>query len=365
MKRKILFLVNHEIVIYNFRKEIVEKIIEMGDEVYISSPHGKKIEKLIKLGAIHLPIKIKRRSINIFADIILIFNYLKTIKKVKPSIILSFTIKPNIYGGLISRLLKIPIIMNITGLGSSVENNNYFKFIIFFLYKLALKNKNLVFFQNQENIEFMVKHRLIKENYQLLPGSGVNLNLFNFNKYPIDSKIIFLFVGRIMKEKGIDYFLNAAEYIKSKFNNVEFHIVGNFEENYEDKFENLIKRKIINFHGNSDDVRKYYIESHCIINPTYYAEGMSNVLLEASAIGRPIIAFNRSGCKEIIENNRNGFLVETLSQLQLNEVIEKFIALPFESKEKMGIYGRKKIEIEFDRQIVVNAYIKKINEILS
>lgn len=360
--RKILILANNDIGLYKFRKELIEKLL-LEYEVYISLPYGEFVKELIVMGCKFIDTTIDRRGTNPITDLRLMISYRSIIKEIKPDIVLTYTIKPNIYGGLICRLMSIPCLANITGLGTAVENGGFLQKLTLFLYKISLKKAFCVFFQNNENAEYFLNKKIIRGNYKLIPGSGVNLNFYNVFEYPSEETIVFLFVSRVMKQKGIDQFLDAACYFKSKYSNVEFHIVGFCEEDYEDKLDKMQREGIINYHGMQNDVRVFYKISHCIIHPSYYPEGMSNVLLESAACGRPIITTYRSGCREIVDDGINGYLIEPKNSYDLIEKMEKFILLPFDEKRKMGLAGRKKVENQFDRRIVVENYIKEIRKI--
>ena len=249
-------------------------------------------------------------------------------KDIKPDIVLSYTIKPNIYGGIASRSLKIPQIANITGLGTATENPGITQKFIVWLYKIAFKKTKKVFFQNEENCEFFMKHKINICSYDILPGSGVNLSRYRISEYPDDNKVKFLFISRIMKEKGIDFYLSTANTTRNKYDNVD----------------------------------EFLKDIHCVIHPTYYPEGMSNVLLECCASGRPIITTDRSGCREIVDDGINGYMVRVKNQEDLDNAVEKFLVLSNEQRKAMGIAGRKKVEEQFDRQIVVNKYMEEIRK---
>lgn len=358
--KKVLILVNHDVVIYNFRLEIVEKLLEENYEVYISSPYGERIDDLIKLGCTYIETSISRHGTNVVEDFKLILNYRKILKTIKPDMVLSFTIKPNIYGGIACRLLNIPYIANITGLGTAVEKEGIMQKVTVGLYKVAFKKIKCVFFQNEENQQFFFDRKIALGKHRLIPGSGVNLNRFPLLEYPSDGKIRFVFISRIMKEKGIDYYLEAAVYIREKYPNTEFHICGFCEEAYEDKLKEYEDKGIIIYHGMVRNVIEVLRDTHCTIHPTYYPEGMSNVLLESAACGKPIITTNRSGCREIIVEGSNGFIVQQKDSRDLIKKIEQFLSLSYEEKRNMGLEGRKKMIREFDRKIVVDAYIAKI-----
>ncbi|MEF2246816.1 glycosyltransferase family 4 protein [Paenibacillus sp. IITD108] len=358
--KKVLILVNHEVVIYNFRKELVERLLEEGKEVYISCPYGERIDELREMGCKYIEASIERHGTNAVEELKLLLYYFKIMRQIKPDVVLSYTIKPNIYGGMASRFLRIPYIANITGLGTAVEKKGLMQKISVALYKIAFKKINCVFFQNSENQEFFSKKKIALGRHRLIPGSGVNLRHFNELEYPQDNTVEFIFISRIMKEKGIDQYLEAAEYIREKYSFTRFHILGFCEEAYEEKLESLEERGIIEYHGMQKDIRPFLEKTHCTIHPTYYPEGMSNVLLESAASGRPVITTNRSGCREIVDDGVTGFIVEQRNSMDLIEKIELFLNSTNEHKREMGLAGRMKVEKEFDRQIVVEAYMKEI-----
>src|SRR5699024_6886209 len=313
------------------------------------------------MGCVCIDVALDRRGMNPITDFKLLSKYNKIIKKIKPNAILSYTVKPNIYGGLICRKLKIPFFPNVTGLGTAVENESFIQKVLVQMYRTAYKKAECVFFQNEENKKFFKDQNINIKNSKVIPGSGVNTEYFSLLPYPSDEKIHFVFISRIMKEKGIDQYLDAAQYIKNKYPNTEFHVLGYCEEDYEDKLNKMQAEGMIQYHGMVDDVREFHKISHCTIHPTYYPEGMSNVLLESAASGRPIITTNRSGCREIVEEGVNGYIAEQQNNQDLTDKIEVFLKLSFKDKKEMGLAGRKKIEKEFDRQIVVDTYTEEIN----
>lgn len=359
---KILILANNDIGLYKFRKELIEELIK-HNEVFISLPGGEFVKELVNMGCIFIDTKLNRRSINPFSDLRLLIAYKKIFREVKPDVVLTYTIKPNIYGGIICRLTKTPYISNITGLGTALENSGFLQNVTILLYKAALKKARCVFFQNRENTDFMNRKGIIKGKQRIIPGSGVNLDYYKILDYPSDENINFLFISRVMKEKGIEQYIETAKYITEKYPCARFHICGFCEEEYEENLEDLQKQGIITYHGMVRDVREILKETHCTIHPSYYPEGMSNVLLESAACGRPIITTNRSGCREIVEDGINGYLVEQKNTQDLIEKVEKFINLSFDEKMQMGLAGRSKVEKEFDRQIVINAYLEELKNI--
>lgn len=362
---RILVLANFGMGLYKFRKELLEELIKKNNEVYVSLPKDEYVPMLEKMGCRYVQTQLERRGTNPITDIKLLFSYVAMIRRIKPNVVLTYTIKPNVYGGMACRITKTPYIPNITGLGTALENSGILQRVTSCLYKVALREASRVFVQNTENANFMVEKGIIKGKLRLIPGSGVNLDHYQVLDYPReDVAVRFLFISRVMKQKGIEEYLAAAKYIKDRYPKTEFHILGFCEEAYEQKLSDLDARGIIQYHGIRNDVRKFHAISHCTIHPTYYPEGMSNVLLESAACGRPIITTDRSGCREIVDDGINGYVVEQQNSQDLIDKIEKFLALSYEEKKQMGLAGRVKVEQEFDRQIVVDAYMDEIKEIL-
>jgi|SRR5699024_2036077 len=359
--KKVLILVNHDVVIYNFRLELVERLLEENYYVYISSPYGERIDDLKELGCKFIETPISRHGTSIKEDFNLILKYREMMKWIRPDIVLTFTIKPNIYGGMAASSLDIPFIANITGLGTAVENGGIMQKVTTQLYRIAFQKVKCVFFQNEENKQFFIDRNIAMGKHQLIPGSGVNLERFPLLEYPKEDDIIrFVFISRIMKEKGIDQYLEAAEYIKDKYPYTEFHICGFYEENYEDILKDYMRRNIVIYHGMVKNITEILKYTHCTILPSYH-EGMSNVLLESAACGRPIITTDISGCREVVDIGENGFLVKLKNTKSLIDGIETFLNLTYDQILNLGLKSRKKVEKKFNRDIVVQTYINKIN----
>ena len=361
---KILILANNDVGLYNFRKELIQKLIELKNEVYISLPKGERVKDLIEIGCKFFETPVDRRGTNLVKDFKLLIKYKKILKKLEPDIVLTYTVKPNIYGGIMCRLYKIPYICNITGLGTATENKSIIQKLILFLYKIALKNVKCCFVQNEENLKFLKDNKIVKkeEKYQLIPGSGVNLEQFKVLPYPKEEKYIkFLFISRIMKEKGIEQYIELAKSMKNE--NLEFHILGFCEQEYEKVLKELQEKNLIFYHGMQKNIIPYLKDWSCLVHRSYYPEGRSNVLLEASASGRPVITTNRSGCKEIVEDGKTGFIVKPRDSEELIKKVEQFINIPRKDRCEMGLKARKKVEREFDRNIIITAYLEQINKI--
>jgi len=365
MVKRFLVLSNSFIGLYSFRKEVIQAIIDKGYEVFISCPidDPDKARWFEDCGCSIIETDFNRKGTNPISDIKLVFRYRSIIKQIIPNAVLSYTIKPNLYGGMASQLCRVPQIANVTGLGSAVENPGWLQRLTILLYKIGLRKAKKVFFQNQANLDFCIRQRMIRGNRSLIPGSGVNLSYHSLQEYPSDGVIKFVFISRLLKEKGIEEYLGAAVKIKSLYPNTEFHIVGPCEEAYNEQLAQLQGSGVVVYHGPQSDVRPFIGSVHCTVHPSYYPEGMSNVLLESCAAGRPIITTNRPGCGEIVEDGKTGFLVKEKDVDDLVRVLKRFIALPYEEKALMGRMARKKVEQEFDREIVIKAYLEELESL--
>lgn len=357
---KIMILANNDAGLYKFRLELLEELVK-EHEVLICLPDGEYIENMVELGCKYIPCTcLERQGTNPLKDLELLKFYRKTLKEHKPDIVFTYTIKPNSYGGMMCGMLNIPYVSNITGLGTAIENESWMQKIALIIYKLGLSNAQKVFFQNTTNRDFMVSRNVIKGAYDLLPGSGVNLSRYEVSEYPEKDTVDFVFVGRMMKEKGIENYMEAAEYIREKYPETRFHICGTYEQDYRGKLEELQNAGVLIYHGMVKDMVAVYKEMSCTIHPSYYPEGLSNVLLESSACARPIITTDRPGCREVIDDGKNGFICKQNNTKDLIMQIEKFLALPRETRKKMGIAGRAKVEKEFNRRIVIDKYLAEL-----
>lgn len=361
---KILVLTNNFGGLHSFREEVMKALVDAGHNLAISAPFDEKKTYFEEIGCKLIDTQFNRKGTNPLKDFGLMVYYSRLMKRLKPDVVLSYTIKPNLYGGMACQLCHVPQIANITGLGSAVENPGWLQKLTILLYKIGLRKTHLVFFQNKANKEFCEKHEMVKGTLQLLPGSGVNLEWHALQEYPLESEPVrFIFISRLLREKGIEEYLGAAERIKVEHHDIEFLILGVCEEKYEEQIKALQERGIIIYHGPQKDVRPFIGKAWCTIHPSFYPEGMSNVLLESCAAGRPIITTNRPGCAEIVEDGKNGYIVEPRDIDDLVEKIKIFLALQYDQKKQMGLEGRKKVEKEFDRQIVIDHYLDAINQL--
>lgn len=364
-KKRILILTNDAKTFALFRGEIIQALAEIGAEVTLSLPADETATALAQFGCRVVETPIHRRGINPFQDLALIRRYQQLIRSVRPDLILTYTIKPNIYGGWAAARFGVPCLATITGMGTAVENPGWLQSVTLFLYRRGLKNSRHVFVQNERNRTLLLTHKIVSpERVVMVPGSGVNLRKHSFTPFPPDDGTFrFLFVGRLMRDKGVDEFAETARRIKKKYPSAEFDILGGYEERYEPLLQTLTADGIVNYHGYQKDVPAFLQKCHAIVLPSYH-EGMANVLLEAAATGRAIIASNISGCRETFDEGVSGFGFEPKNVDDLCRAVEAFIALPYEQKKSFGEAGRRKMEDQFDRKRVIDTYMKVIGEII-
>lgn len=373
-KPLIALLTNNDDDIYCFRKELIEGFIEEGYDILISCPNGSKFELMQDIPFIYDDLIIDRRGTNAVADGKLFLHYRKLFKKYEPAVVLTYTAKPNVYASVAARTLGIPYINNVTGIGSVINMTGLKKAFILRLFKIAYQGAACVMFQNSNNMKLAVDSGMIKGDYQLIPGSGVDLNRYPIQPYPDGGNgksgetVVFNYIGRVLHDKGVDDYIEAARRIKKEYPNTEFNMLGFIEpteNHYEKDLDELGKQGIINYRGSQKDVKPWIARAHAIIHPSTYGEGMSNVLLENAASGRFLITTDNPGCQETVVDGKSGFIYHGGNVDALVETIEKFLRLDNEQRKSMGLTGRKHVEVNFSREIVVEAYKEKIRIILS
>lgn len=356
--KKAVMLINDTTYAFNLRGAVIEKLIAENFKVIVVGQLLEHQDELKALGADLIGVETNRHGKNPFSDLMLLRWYKRILKKEKPDIVLTYNIKPNVYGGMVCQWLKIPYIPNITGLGTPLEKPGKLQKLTIQLYKMGVAGGACIFFQNNDNLAFFERHHMLKTGARtrVLPGSGVDLEKHPVLPWPENGKIHFLFAARVMKEKGIDLFLAAAR--KFANDDVIFDVCGACDD---EKYKSILSNeKCIVYHGEQRDMTPFYRECSCFLYPSYYPEGMSNVLLEAAASGRPVIAADRAGCRETLDDGITGFLVPVNDERAVIEVTEKFLQMSDAERKAMGQRGSEKIRREFDRKLVVEACWEEI-----
>lgn len=354
---RVLFLANHFITLYSFRKELIYRLCEEGHDIYLSLPQDEENVAFEEMGCKIVLTDIDRRGVNPKNDLKLIKQYRKIISEVKPDVIFSYTIKPNIYGSMVSNKLHYRHVCNVTGTGAIFLKKSFVSTVATVLYKMSIKKCYKVFFQNIGDRDYFVANKMIKDNWAMLPGSGCNLDEHQYVEMPSDETVSFIFIGRVMELKGIDQYLECAKAIHEKRPNTKFYIAGwNEEEKYKAIVSEYEKAGYVEYIGFRKDIDNWIAKCHCTILPSHGGEGVPNVLLESAATGRVCIGSKINGTMDVIDEGKTGYLFDTGSAEDLTAKVEKFLALSFEEKRAMGLAGRAKIKKEFNREIVIKAY---------
>lgn len=365
---KILIICNSALGLYSFREQLIKKLINKEHTVSVVLPMStesvelKAEEQIRNLGCTLYHIKMERRSMNPLLDIKLLFGYNTIIKKSKPDYVITYTIKPNIYAGFLCYLKSIPYAVNVTGLGSAFQVNGYLKKFVIGLYRFALKRVRITFFENVENRDIFVRYKIVPTSKTcLLNGAGVDLNRYTYLDYPQDcSETRFLFVGRVMSEKGIQELFKACHALYQDKIKFSLHIVGGCEEDYSNLIKKFTQEGWLYYYGYQMDVRPFIKNCHCVVLPSWH-EGMANTNLEAAASGRPVITSNIHGCLEAIQDGVTGYLVKKQDVSDLYRVMKSFTELPYTQRVKMGVLGREHMEQVFDKDEVVERTIEELN----
>ena len=347
----------------DFRRELLVELVKTY-KVIIVCEDERYIPQYKNIGCEYVKSKSSQHGMNPLKEIQTIMDYKKIIKRENPDLVVTYTIKPNIYAGICCASLNVPYIANITGLSEAIINEGLFRNTLLLFYRYGLRKARKIIFQNNNSRELFEQHKIIKDNAITVAGSGVNLSEHYFEDYPEESEdLVFITLGRIIKAKGIDELLGAATKIKKKYPFVTFRLLGTIYENYEGLIIDSVKKGIIVYEGQKKDVHPYIKNSHATIHASYH-EGMSNALLETASAGRPIIASAIPGCQETFDEGVSGIGFKPKDEKDLYRAIEQFIQLPYKEKEKMGIAGRKKMENEFDRKKVTKTHLEIIETII-
>ena len=371
-KHLIALLTNNDDDIYCFRKELIEGIIDAGYEMLISCPDGEKFELMKHIEYRYDDPVIDRRGTNIVADAKLFLHYFKLFIKNKPSVVLTYTAKPNVYAGIAAWLLGIPVISNVTGFGSVLNEGGFVQKLVMSLFKFSFRRSACVMFQNSTNMKLAEETGMVKGEHKLIPGSGVNTKRYPLQPYPdggdgkSGEKVVFNYIGRILHDKGVDDYIEAAKRIKAEYPETEFNMLGFIEPtemHYEKLLSELEEKNTIKYRGSQKDIKPFVTASHATIHPSTYGEGMSNVLLDSASSGRPIISTDNPGCQETFIDGETGLLYHGGDVDALCNQIKKFLALPNEERKSMGEKGREYIKANFSRDIVIKAYLEKINSL--
>ncbi|MGI6264928.1 MAG: glycosyltransferase family 4 protein [Acutalibacteraceae bacterium] len=356
---KVWILANFDVGLYQFRRELIGELLKKAD-VTIALPYGPLVKPLVEDGCRFVDTPLDRRGINPFRDLKLWRTYRRLLKRDKPDLVVTYTVKPNVYGGLVCRMRRIPYAANITGLGTAFEKGGALRLLVSVLYKTALKKAKTVFFENAANRDLFLKEKIVTpEQACLLNGAGVNVSRFALAPYPCNEEIRFLFVGRVMREKGIDELLAAMKTLRERQIPCFLDVVGPCEEDYRERFDAARQEGWLRYHGYQEDVRPFIRQADCFVLPSWH-EGMANTNLECAACGRPVITSDIPGCREAVVDGESGFLCPVRDEQTLFEMMERFCRLSRDQREQMGLRGRRHMEEEFDKNTIVAQTLSRL-----
>jgi glycosyltransferase involved in cell wall biosynthesis len=370
--KKILISLNTAWNLLNFRAGLIGGLIRSGYEVVAVAPKDEYVAKLELLGCRFVSLEMDNQGTHPIRDLLLLWRYFRVLKNEKPDLCLFYTVKPNVYGSLASGLCGIPFINNVSGLGAVFIQDGWLRRFVSALYRLAFRNSNRVFFQNRDDLGLFLKNKLVNvELTDVLPGSGINLQHFTpaADRKSFNSAFRFFLIARMLKDKGVVEFVNAAQLLKESGVKAEFCLLGFLDVQNpaaisSEQMKEWTDQGFVKYLGVSDDVREHIASADCIVLPSY-REGTPRTLLEAAAMGKPIITTNVVGCKEVVEHGVNGFLCEVKNAQDLALKMKDVLLLSDDQRRLMGENGRLKMEKEFDEKIVIQKYLHAIDLALS
>ncbi len=371
MSLKILIVANTSWYLYNFRLGLINALLERQYGVSVLAPKDGFSDKLIRAGCEYIHLEMDSKGLNPISDLWMKKKLSEQYREINPDLILHYTVKPVLYGSMAAGKLRIPVINNITGLGTVFIKRNWVTWLVKRLYRISQKNTDQVLFQNAEDRDLFRKDKLVPENVSLeiIPGTGIDIDYFNIRSYPEGNPVIFLLIARMLWDKGVGEFVEAARHIKSEFDDVRFQLLGFLDVDNRtaisrDQIERWDKEGIVEYMGETDDVREHIANSSCVVLPSY-REGLPRTLLEAAAMGRPIIATNVTGCREVVKNGVNGYLCDVRSATDLTMKIKEVLSLSVDERRIMGLKGRARIEEKFDGKFIVEKIVHQIEQLLS
>jgi glycosyltransferase involved in cell wall biosynthesis len=346
----------------------VRALLEQGYEVHTIAPEDEYTHLLEQSGCVHHKVKMDSRGANPVKDSALIVELYSIYKRVKPDIILHYTIKPNVYGTLAASMLGIPVVNNVCGLGTVFLKKNLVSAIAIFLYKISFRFAKKVYFQNPDDLNLFVNQKLVPADaVDLLPGSGIDLKKFQPAAFKRNDKFTFLLISRLITDKGVMEYIEAVRKLQSSGVNAHFQVLGAMDPEHKrgiktEVIQNWIDTKTIEYLGTTDNVQKFIHQADCIVLPSY-REGTPRTLLEAASSSKPIIATDVPGCNHVVKNNFNGLLCKLKDADDLAEKMKMMAGFENTTLKLFGENGRAKMEAEYNESVVIDKYLQTICEL--
>ena len=366
---KIAVVLNTSWNIYNFRKGLIQSLMDKGNQVITIAPKDQYTYKLMDMGCRHIPVKMDSRGASPLKDFLLILELYWIYKKIQPDVILHYTIKPNIYGTIAASLLRIPVINNVCGLGTMFLKDNLVSRVAISLYRIAFRFPKKIFFQNKDDKKLFLKRRIVsKKVCGLLPGSGIDTDHFapsaNSSK---SKKFTFLLISRLIYDKGILEYIEAIDELKKEGIDAKFQLLGNIDEQHKrgipsETIQNWIEKNQVEYLGSTEDVRSFIKDADCVVLPSY-REGTPKTLLEAASMAKPIVATDVPGCNSVVKDGKNGYLCNLKDSKDLAAKMKRMFLQEPQSRNDMGEFSRAYVKDKFDEDIVIKKYISAIKDI--
>lgn len=371
MSGKIMIALNTAWNLINFRSGLIKALVAQGYEVIAVAPKDEYAEQLPALGCRYIAMPIDNKGTHPGRDLLLLARFFKVMISERPDVFLGYTVKPNVYGSLSAHALGIPVINNVAGLGTVFINGGWLNQFVRCLYRIALSRSGKVFFQNDDDRQLFVSCQLVAESVSdLLPGSGIDLKMFVPTPLPKNPSIRFLLIARMLWDKGIGEFVEAAQMLKKRGINAEFCLLGFLDAQNptaisRKQMDDWVAEGGVRYLGVSNNVKKEIAQADCIVLPSFYREGTPRALLEAAAMARPIITTNSVGCRNVVDDGVNGFLCMPRNVFDLADKMANIVTLSPHDRKEMGLRGRAKVEREFDEQIVIRKYLEAVETVLN
>jgi glycosyltransferase involved in cell wall biosynthesis len=365
---KIALVVNTSWNIHNFRMSLIRRLMAEGHEVHTIAPVDEYTVLLTEAGCIHHDLKMDGRGANPLKDLALVFEFVRLYKKIKPDTILHYTVKPNVYGTLAATLLRIPVINNVCGLGTVFLKKNLLSFIATSLYRVSFPFAGRVFFQNPDDLDLFVKRNLVSAGVaDLVPGSGIDLQKFQPTPFKRNKQFTFLLISRLITDKGVLEYVEAARKLKAAGFEANFRILGAKDPEHKRGIKSAvidewIKTNVIEYLGTTSDVRPHINDADCVVLPSY-REGTPRALLEAASCAKPIIATNVPGCNNVVVDNYNGLLCKLKDAGDLADKMKQMAGFEDNKLKQFGLNGRQHVLEQFDESLVIAKYLKALREV--
>ncbi len=372
MSKKIVIALNTAWNLVNFRAGLIRALVAEGHEVVAVAPNDEYAPRLAELGCRFVALPMDNKGTHPGRDLLLWFRFLNLLRLERPDVFLGYTVKPNVYGSLAAHVLGIPVVNNIAGLGAVFIRDNWLTRLVRLLYKTALSHSYHVFFQNDEDMKMFVDMGLVAaDRISRLPGSGIDLSVFSYAPLlPVENRPFrFLLVARLLWDKGVGEYVEAARMVRRQYPTAKFQLLGFLDvknptavsSTQMSEWEN---EGVVEYLGVADDVKPYLAAADCVVLPSY-REGVPRSLLEAAAIGRPIVTTDAVGCRDAVDDGVTGLLCCVRDADDLAEKLLRMIEMPPEERVLMGLAGRRKMELEFNEKIVINRYLRVIEGLVS